>query len=62
MENVKKYIYKKKNTALVNKDDYFKHRLLLTFDSFVSHHKNVGQNRRLSWGHDREKGGRMSWE
>ena len=57
----KKYIYIKKNIALVNKDEYFKSHLLLPFDSFVSHHKNVGWNHCLSWGHDREKAGRM-WQ
>ena len=28
----KKYIYQKRNTALVNKDEYFKYHLLLPFD------------------------------
>ena len=41
---------------LVNKGEYFKYHLLLPFGSFVSHHKNVGRNCHLSWGHDREKG------
>ena len=53
----KKKRYEKRNTALVNKDEYSKYRLLLPSDSFVSHCKNIGWNSHLSWGHDREKGG-----
>ena len=39
---LQKNIYEKENPVLVNKDEYFKYHLLLPFDSFVSHCKNVG--------------------